>query len=544
MRIIYLLIATSLICNCYAQEKGTYINFRIFPSDITQTEPVIAVHPTNPLIMFASSVTINTTTGFKSEGVYVSTNGGSNWFGSDTCKGSYIGNHGGDPGVAINNDGTLILTHIGSLFPGVYSHYSTNLGLSWSNAITITSQQPEDKGSTTIDADSNSPYYERAYTAWVNFTSPYPVLCSYSTTSGQSWTPSQSINNPPPARCSGGYIKTGINGKVYVCWAGKANTFPFIEDFVGFAVSTNGGVDWSVTQNAFDANGINGTLPTKNNILVNGLPHLDIDRSNGSRRGNIYIVTTEINLSPAGSDPDIILHRSTDNGITWSSGVRVNQDLQNNGKIQYFPSIHVDSGGGVNIIYYDDRNTTSDSAEIILARSENGGVSWTETVISNHRFQPKPIVGGSSNYQGDHISLTSAGKKLYAFWMDNYSGLYQIWASVIDITTLGVRETEQYPPEKFLLAQNYPNPFNFSTIITYQILTDSYVTIKVYNLLGVEVVTLVDGLIKAGRYDVQWNGSSASGRRLHSSNGLSSGCYFYRLTTSGGTITKPMILLK
>ena len=46
-------------------------NFRIFPGTVTQTEPVVAVHPVNPHIMFASAVTINTSNGFKSEGVYV-----------------------------------------------------------------------------------------------------------------------------------------------------------------------------------------------------------------------------------------------------------------------------------------------------------------------------------------------------------------------------------------------------------------------------------------------------------------------------------------
>ena len=50
----------------------------------------------------------------------------------------------------------------------------------------------------------------------------------------------------------------------------------------------------------------------------------------------IYIVTSQKNLSPAGSDPDIILRKSTDGGQTWSSGIRVNQDALNNGKYSIF----------------------------------------------------------------------------------------------------------------------------------------------------------------------------------------------------------------
>jgi len=53
-----------------------------------------------------------------------------------------------------------------------------------------------------------------------------------------------------------------------------------------------------------------------------------------------------------------------------------------------------------------------------LARSLNGGTTWKEQVVSNHRFKPKPIVGGASNYQGDHIALTSSEINSMPFgWM-------------------------------------------------------------------------------------------------------------------------------
>ncbi|MEO8167891.1 MAG: hypothetical protein ABI623_06570, partial [bacterium] len=113
------------------------MNIRIYPSSVTQTEPVIAVSPTNPQLLFASSRTINTTNGFQSEGVYVSTDGGLSWRGSDTCRGQSITNHAGDPGVMIHSSGRFVLTHIGSSFPGVYSHYSADTGVNWSNAYTV-----------------------------------------------------------------------------------------------------------------------------------------------------------------------------------------------------------------------------------------------------------------------------------------------------------------------------------------------------------------------------------------------------------------------
>ncbi|MGA2624255.1 MAG: T9SS type A sorting domain-containing protein [Bacteroidota bacterium] len=505
-----------------AQHNTALTNFRIFPSAVTQTEPVVAVDPVNPLIMFASAVTINTNNAFKSEGVYLSTDGGLNWSGSDTCRGALIGNHGGDPGVAICPDGSLLLTHIGSVFPGVYSHYSTDKGASWSSAYTISSGQPEDKGRTTIDDDPASGFYGRIYTAWVDFISPFPVLVSYSSDEGHSWTAPATMYTSSTAPGSGGFVKTGTDGRVYVCWAVLANTFPYLEDSVGFAVSTDGGASWPAPRIVFDVNGIGSTLPSKHTIRVNGLPELEIDRSGGPRNGWIYIVTTEKDLPPAGSDPDIILHRSTDGGQSWSGGIRVNQDSLDNGKIQYFPAVNVDSSGGINIIYYDDRNTSSDSAEIMLARSTDGGTTWVERVVSDHRFQPKPILGGSSTYQGDFISLTSTGKKLYAYWMDDFSGLYQIWTAIIDLDVMAVENISDRIPERFELYQNYPNPFNPTTTVSFVIGHSSFVKLTVYDVLGREVATLVDEMEDGGWKSVVWDASSAKG-------GTPSGIYLYEL---------------
>ncbi|RMG23361.1 MAG: hypothetical protein D6732_24845, partial [Methanobacteriota archaeon] len=85
-------------------------NFRIYPSDVSQTEVFITVHPQNPDILFASANTVIFNPFFVSEGVYVSTDGGTSWFGSDTCSGQPITLHGGDPGIAIDKNGTFILT--------------------------------------------------------------------------------------------------------------------------------------------------------------------------------------------------------------------------------------------------------------------------------------------------------------------------------------------------------------------------------------------------------------------------------------------------
>lgn len=91
-------------------------------------------------------------------------------------------------------------------------------------------------------------------------------------------------------------------------------------------------------------------------------------------------------------------------------------------------------------------------------------------------------------------------------------------------------------PDGYILEQNYPNPFNPTTQIKYQLSENAYVTLKVYNIFGQEVNTLVDGFQDAGSKSVSLN-----------SNQLSSGIYFYKLSASGKNLytgTKKMTLLK
>ena len=97
----------------------------------------------------------------------------------------------------------------------------------------------------------------------------------------------------------------------------------------------------------------------------------------------------------------------------------------------------------------------------------------------------------------------------------------------------GIKEKLVSIPEKYILRQNYPNPFNPSTVISFQLTAFSKVILKVYDVLGREVATLVNGEKPAGSYKVNFDTSK-----------LASGVYFYRLTAGDFTQTKKMILLK
>ncbi|MCZ7616513.1 MAG: T9SS type A sorting domain-containing protein, partial [Ignavibacteriaceae bacterium] len=112
------------------------------------------------------------------------------------------------------------------------------------------------------------------------------------------------------------------------------------------------------------------------------------------------------------------------------------------------------------------------------------------------------------------------------------SGKTDAWVlkfSADTITTFVEDEFKIVLPDSYILYQNYRNPFNPSTVISYQLPVSSDVTLKVYDVLGNEVATLVDEYKPAGSYEVKWSASNHS-----------SGVYFYQLHTGNFVETKKL----
>ena len=120
------------------------------------------------------------------------------------------------------------------------------------------------------------------------------------------------------------------------------------------------------------------------------------------------------------------------------------------------------------------------------------------------------------------------------FWTHEENGKKDIWmAKTIYIPLIGAVNEPPQRLDNFSLEQNYPNPFNPVTTISYTIAAKDFVTIKVFDLLGKEIATLVNGEKPAGSYSVNFNG-----------NKLSSGIYFYRMKAGSFVETRKLILMK
>ena len=191
---------------------------------------------------------------------------------------------------------------------------------------------------------------------------------------------------------------------------------------------------------------------------------------------------------------------STDNGSSWTA---VNTGLMDpfvDALAVSGPNLFAGTGGGVFL-------------------STNNGSSWT--AVNNgltSTFVRAFAVSDTSLFAG-----TSGGG---------------VWRRPLSEMITSVRGTAgNGPPSEYMLGQNYPNPFNPTTSIQYAISSRQFVTLRIYDVLGNEIATLVNEEKAAGSYEVEFQ-SAVGGRQL------ASGIYFYKLQASDFTQIKKMILLK
>ncbi len=200
------------------------------------------------------------------------------------------------------------------------------------------------------------------------------------------------------------------------------------------------------------------------------------------------------------------IYYSSNNGDMWFS------------RTEYFADncslmdIEISSNGNVYVV-------AEDSASISVHKSTDQGITWTQ-VGSDLALQigyPHGIYFGDMAISHDEKIILIVDGRLY---------------SKDSVYTTSI-EKERSINDSYYLSQNYPNPFNPSTTISYSLPHNGSVQLKVYDILGREVVTLVNKEQTRGNYKVEFN-----------ANNMPSGIYFYRLRSSDFVDTKKMLLLR
>jgi hypothetical protein len=293
-----------------------------------------------------------------------------------------------------------------------------------------------------------------------------------------------------------------------------------------FDKSTDNGLTWlenDINVTGFHINWLVFNVPGI--PIVPGFPIINCDLSPGAHNGYIYICWTD--QRSGFNDTDVWLVKSVDGGLNWSAPIRVNDDPP--GKHQFFSWMTIDqTNGNLYFVFYDRRNYTSVQTDVYMALSKDGGNTFTNFQVSESWFAITP-----NNYIGHYIGISAHNDVVRPIWTRIDNDLPSLWTALVDSVTAVENNSDQVALYDYVLEQNYPNPFNPNTTIRYQVSDFSPVTLKVYDVLGNEIATLVNEEKMAGNYEVEFNAIQ-----------LPSGIYFYKLIAGSFVESKKMLLLK
>src|ERR1035437_4581398 len=255
-------------------------------------------------------------------------------------------------------------------------------------------------------------------------------------------------------------------------------------------------------------------------MLLNAQTYLNVHYTDGSNQYKLLSAVSKITFSPNGQQINFFL---TDAGLITQNLASIQKfTFDNSGfgtplPVELISFSALVNGNSVNLSW--QTATEMNSAAFEIEKEQTGTSNWQnagEVKAAGTSISPK-------NYSFSDKGL-KAGKFDYRLKMTNINGSYK-YSSVVNV--------EVSAPENFELSQNYPNPFNPTTNISYKISKTGFVSLKVYNIIGKEIATLVNQEEPAGDYKVQFD-----------TRNIASGTYFYKLSAGGVSLYKKMIVIK
>jgi photosystem II stability/assembly factor-like uncharacterized protein len=315
----------------------------------------------------------------------------------------------------------------------------------------------------------------------------------------------------------------------------------------GIFCSSNGGGNWLPSNNGLDNSNVVYTMTiNKSDIFAAGTNDIFKSTDSGESWKALNTGFTMFDMSSlfvtgenifAGASNGIF--KSSDYGLHWAqadSGLidqHITSLLFNEGKIFAGTYLH-------GVFSSSDYGTKWSSVPFIFLSNQavhslaiyNNTIFFagTDYGVLAYSLNDSNLISGYNNGLSNGTILSFAVQDSIVF-----AGTYGmgIWRRSVSELITGVKKENDAIPSEFRLFQNYPNPFNPSTIISFTLPSRSFVSLKVFDLLGREVATIVSEEMPSGSYSRQWNAVN-----------ISSGIYFYRLQAGAYTETRKLVILK
>lgn len=387
----------------------------------SQVEPSIAISPKNQKRMIAGSVMND---------YYYSKNGGKRWKSSSIYSKFGVN---GDPVMMIDSCERYYYFHLSN--PSGFGHHldrivcqtSDNIKGKWSEG-----SAPEPVGTKVQDKHwvVQNPENGEIYMTWTQFdayNSSDPkdssfIVFSKSADRGETW------STPIQISKLGGDCLDDDNTVEGAVPAVGPNGEIYVAwsgpHGLRFTKSLDGGETWLEQEMKVGDQPLGWTINVPGIFRCNGLPILKCDLSNGPNRGTLYLNWADQRNGE--DDTDIWVAKSTDGGESWSDPIRVNQDAP--GKHQFFTWMDIDqSSGEIYFVYYDRRNYSDNRTDTYIAYSNDGCTTFQEKCVSESPFIPNNKV-----FFGDYNNIAAVNGVIRPIWSRYDNGKITLWTGLVD----------------------------------------------------------------------------------------------------------------
>jgi len=331
----------------------------------------------------------------------------------------------------------------------------------------------------------------------------------------------------------GGYI---ITGSTYSFGNGAADVWLIKTD-------SNGNEEWNQSFGGSDEDeGIGVQQTTDGGYILTGYTQSDVWLIKTDSQGNEEWNQTFGEIGGSNTDTGNSVQQTTDGGFIiagwthsfgngWGDVWLIKTDSNGNEEwnktfggsgSDYGFSVQQTTDGGYIITGYTESFGNGDYDVYLIKTDSQGNEEWSKTF------------GGGDYDRGSSVQQTTDGGYIITGGTESFgNGSSDVW--LIKTDSNGNLETSTIVglPKTYTLLQPYPNPFNPTTTIEFSIPQTEFVTVKVYNIVGNEITTLINDELSIGNHSIQWDGSHQP-----------SGIYFVKIESSSFVQTRKMVLLK
>jgi hypothetical protein len=233
-----------------------------------------------------------------------------------------------------------------------------------------------------------------------------------------------------------------------------------------------------------------------------------VDHSDGPDHGSVYLLST---LRTKSDSADVMFARSTDGGKNWGEPTRINDDGSNHWN--WFGTLSVAPNGRIDAAWLDSRDTPNSTlSALYFSYSKDGGITWAENIKLSEPFDPH---AGYPNQEklGDYFHMLSDAEGAHLAWAGTFNGEQDVYYSRIqveEVTSTDPSATSYN--EKEIEISVFPNPFDDVTEITYSIKEPSFITLEIVDILGKRVRLLKNEYLEDAINSVQWDGNDDLGK--------------------------------